>query len=34
MTRLLDLSEMVLLAFFVVMDSFTLLERFPGDTRN
>ena len=34
MTRLLDLSEMVLVAFFVVLNSVILLKRFPGDTRN
>jgi uncharacterized protein YhhL (DUF1145 family) len=34
MTRFLDLTEMVLLGFFVVLNSVTLLERFPGDTRN
>jgi len=34
MTRFLDISEMVLLAFFVIMDSIALLALFPEDTKN
>jgi len=34
LTRQLDLLEMLLLAFFIALDSRALLDLFPGDTRN